>query len=348
MYNRGATKWQKRFTKLRSFRLPLLITFMALMFVVVILGIDKKKPTSQLGLMTQNDSNLDDESVIRFDPTVEILNGTEIIWQIPNSPRSVLFLAHGCNGKAANFWDKSTNCDHCVGLPEERAIVLEAIARKFAVIAVSSKGKCWSLMKETLVVERIIKWWVKKQNLESLPLVALGASSGGYFVSMLASKMKFSSIVVMIAEGVFDQIDVTEHYPSTLFVHMPKDKRRKKMIDANLEIMRRKGVDVAEVQCLELPLTPRFLADRVLGLDLKNSVQLFNLFKEKGFIDKNGYLINDGRVIPWKEAMSERKISLPNKLFVNYIQEELNLAFAYHEMTSLQSLQIFNWYESHL
>ncbi|MFS7960202.1 hypothetical protein Hanom_Chr08g00700451 [Helianthus anomalus] len=45
-------------------------------------------------------------------------------------------------------------------------------------------------MKETLIVERVIKWWVKKQNLEFLPLVALGASSGGYFVSMLASKMR--------------------------------------------------------------------------------------------------------------------------------------------------------------
>ncbi|XP_022040102.1 uncharacterized protein LOC110942636 [Helianthus annuus] len=90
------------------------------------------------------------------------------------------------------------------GHVEERAIIIEALAGKFVVVVVSSRGKCWSLMKETLIVERVIKWWVKKQNLEILPLVALGASSGGYFVSMLASKMKFSSIVVMISEGVFE------------------------------------------------------------------------------------------------------------------------------------------------
>ncbi|KAI3696117.1 hypothetical protein L1987_79126 [Smallanthus sonchifolius] len=347
MYNKGGTKWHKRFTKLRSIRFPLLITIIALIFVILMLGLDKKKPNSQLGLTTQKQINLV-ESAVRLDPTVEILNSTEVIWQIPNSPRSILFLAHGCNGRAANFWDKSPNCDHCVGLPEERAIVIESLARKFAVVAVSSRGRCWSLMKEPLVVERILKFWVKKQNLESLPLVALGASSGGYFVSMLASKMKFSSIVVMIAEGVFDQIDVTEHYPPTLFVHMPKDVRRKKMIDANLDFMKNKGVDVAEVQCLELALSPSFLAERVPGLDLKVSVELFNLFKERGFVDKNGYLINDGRVTRWKEAVIERKVSLPDKVLVNYIQEELNLAFAYHEMTSLQSEKIFDWFESHL
>ncbi|XP_076917957.1 uncharacterized protein LOC143578177 [Bidens hawaiensis] len=279
---------------------------------------------------------------------VDTVNGTELIWQIPGSARSVLFLAHGCNGKAANFWDKSLDCDHCVGLPEEKAIVSEALDRKFAVVAVTSKGKCWSLMKETIVVERVIKWWVKKQNLEKLPVVALGASSGGYFVSMLASKMKFSSIVVMIAEGVFDRIGATKDYPPTLFVHMPKDKRRKRLIDANLEVMRNQGVDVAEVECLELPLSPRFLAERVPGLGLKASAELFGVFKEKGFVDERGYLVRDGWVLPWKEAASERKVSLPNEVLISYIQEELNLAFAYHEMTSLQSERMFNWFESHL
>ncbi|KAI3516915.1 hypothetical protein L1887_16060 [Cichorium endivia] len=347
MYNKGGTKWQKRLTKFRSIQVPALITVMTLMFVIAILGIDKKKPTPQSAVTNQKQSN-SDKSRVQFDPTLDILNNTEVIWQIPDSPKSVLFLAHGCNGRAANFWDKSPNCNHCVGLPEERLIVLEALARKFAVITISSKGKCWSLTKEPLVVKRIINWWVEKQNLENLPLVALGASSGGYFVSMLANKMKFSSIAIMIAEGVYDRIDTTNHYPPTLFVHMPKDNARKKMIDVNLENLRRKGVDVAEIECMELPLTPSFLSDRVPGLDLKISVELFDLFKEKGFINKNGFLIDDGRVIPWKKAMSERKIRLPNELLVNYIQEELNLAFAYHEMTSLQSEQIFDWFEAHL
>nr|GEX01058.1 hypothetical protein LSAT_8X32101 [Tanacetum cinerariifolium] len=217
--------------------------------------------------------------------------------------------------KAANFWDKYLECQHCVGLPKERLIVLEAISRMFAVVAVSSTEKCWSMMKETEVVKNVLRFWVEREGLGGLSFVALGASSGGYFVSMLASKMRFSSIVVMIAEGVFDRIDVGKDYPATLFVHMPKDKARKKMIGENIGVMRREGVDVAEVEW---------------------------------FVNKQGYLVNDGRVLPWKEAMNERRISLPNKLLVNYIQEELNVAYAYHEMTSLQNEQIFDWFESHL
>ncbi|KAI3734289.1 hypothetical protein L6452_13754 [Arctium lappa] len=346
MYNKGVNKWQKRLTKLRTIQLPLLITVIALVFVIAILGIDRKKPTSQFTVLNQKKSNLD-ESMVQFNPTVDFLNGTDIIWQIPNSPKSVLFLAHGCSGRAANFWDKSPNCPHCIGLPEERLIVHNALARNFAVVTVSSRGKCWSLGKETLVVEGIIKLWVAKQNLEKLPLVALGASSGGYFVSMLASKIKFSSIAIMIAEGVYDRIDINKDYPPTIFVHMPKDKARKKAIDVNLAVLKSEGVDVAAIECMELPLSPNFLADRIPGLDLKISVELFDLFKEKGFVNEEGYLINDGRVIPWKEAMDEWKIQLPNKVMVKYIHEELNLAYAYHEMTSLQCDQIFDWFESH-
>jgi hypothetical protein len=48
--------------------------------------------------------------------------------------------------------------------------------------------------------------------------VALGASSGCYFVSMLASKMGFRSIV-MIVEGVFNQIDVGKDYPPLIKIN---------------------------------------------------------------------------------------------------------------------------------
>ncbi|RCU28013.1 hypothetical protein DVA81_19915, partial [Acinetobacter baumannii] len=62
------------------------------------------------------------------------MNGTDVIWQIPDSPKAVLFLAHGCNGRASNFWDRSLSCPNCVGLPEERLIVFHALTRRFAVL----------------------------------------------------------------------------------------------------------------------------------------------------------------------------------------------------------------------
>lgn len=331
-----------------NIQLPVLVTFMILIFLSLILLIrnNGEKSSSQFVLKSQKWDSF--ESLVQFDPTVEWRNGTDVIWQIPDSPKAVLFLAHGCDQRAANFWDRSPKCPNCLGLPEERLIALEALARKFAVFAVSSAGRCWALGKERLVLKGIIKWWIEKQRLEKLPLVALGASSGGYFVSVLANELKFSSIVIMIAEGVFDQMDVEKDYPPTLFVHMPKDETRRQRVAENLGILREKGIDVAEIKCMEVPLSPSFLADRIPGIDLSTSTKLFSLFQEKGFIDKSGYMRKDGRSIHLKSVLREGKILLPDKLLVRRIQEELNLAFAYHEMTSLQSEQIFNWFESHM
>ncbi|OMO60802.1 hypothetical protein COLO4_33735 [Corchorus olitorius] len=278
----------------------------------------------------------------------EFRNGTDLIWQIPDSPKAVIFLAHGCTGRAANFWDRSSKCPKCVGWPEERLITLHALARKYAVLTVSSAGECWTFDKEKLIVEDIIRWWVKRQKLEKLPLVALGASSGGYFVSALANDLKFSSITLMIIEGLFDQMDIIEGYPPTLFVHMPKDVSRHQKITEFMQVLKNKGVEVSEIECMELPLSPTFLSDRIPGLNHTVSARLFNLFKEKGFIDENGYMKRDGRATSWRKALQESKITVLKKDLEHPVQEELNLAFAYHEMTSLQSEQIFNWFESHM
>ncbi|XP_073127195.1 uncharacterized protein [Henckelia pumila] len=287
------------------------------------------------------------DSLVRLDPTVEFRNGTDLIWQIPNSPKAVLFLAHGCNGRAANFWDTSPNCPTCVGLPEERLIVLHALARKFAVLAISSKGRCWAPRKERWIAKDIIQWWVAERMLGKLPLFALGASSGGYFVSVLAMEVRFKGISLMIAEGEFNHLDITKDYPATLFVHMPKDETRKQRIEKYMMAMSGMGIDVTEIKCMEFPLTPELFANRIPGIEQSLSAKLFKVFQDRGFIDEKGYMRDDGRAIPWKTALEERNILLPDKSLVNHIQEEMNLAFAYHEMTSIQSQQIFDWFESH-
>ncbi|MCD7471400.1 hypothetical protein HAX54_011809 [Datura stramonium] len=347
MFNRGNRMLKQR-NDAQSIRMPVITTFLILICVLVwvLYRETGEKPDSLSGLMKENLNSF--RSSVKLDPTVEFRNGTDLIWQIPDSPKAILFLAHGCNGKAANFWDRSPKCPNCVGLPEERLIVLNALARRFAVLVVSSAERCWSFEEERLIVKDIIEWWVVKQKLQSLPLVALGASSGGYFVSVLATDLRFSSITIMIAEGLFDQMDIPKSYPPTLFVHMPKDKRRRVIIERYLTLLKGKGIDVAEIKCMEFALSPNLLADRIPGLDLATSVRLYNLFKEKGFIDTKGFMRNDGRAIKWKAALKEGEIILPDKSIVNHIQEEMNLAFAYHEMTSLQSEHIFNWFETHM
>lgn len=191
-----------------NFRVAGLFILAVVVILVLILSYGEKnrglRPSSEFTQQKWNSF----ESLVQFHPTVEYRNGTDLIWQIPDSPKAVLFIAHGCNGRAVNFWDRSPSCQKCVGLPEERLIVLNALSRKFAVLTVSSAGNCWTMGDERLLVRDIIRWWVGNNKLDKLPIVALGASSGGYFVSALATDLKFSSIVLMIAAGLFDQMDV--------------------------------------------------------------------------------------------------------------------------------------------
>ncbi|XP_077251059.1 secretion-regulating guanine nucleotide exchange factor [Tasmannia lanceolata] len=340
------TKPTKPWHGVQKNRAAVLIALVLILMVLVFLLKNEVKHDASFTLPQLKWNSF--RSSVQFQPSLEFMNATDVIWQIPKSAKAVLFLAHGCNGRAANFWDRSPSCPNCVGLPEERLIVLHALERKFAVLTISSTGKCWTFGKEKKNVKGIIKWWIAKHKLEKLPLTALGASSGGHFVSALATEMRFSSIALMIAEGVFDAMDIPRDYPPTLFVHMPKDHSRMRRIGDNMKALKEKGISVAEVKCLEFPLTPNLLSDRIPGLDQTISIKLFNLFIEKGFIDEKGYMKNDGRGTRWKKAVKEGELSYDKLEWINHIQEELNLAFGYHEMTSLQSEQILNWFESHM
>lgn len=343
---RHVNKQMKPWDVVPNCRVALLVSLVltVMVFILILKNNGKYDTSFSLTELKWNSS----WSSVQFHPSVEFINETEVIWQIPDSPKAVLFLAHGCNGRAANFWDRSQSCPNCIGLPEERLIVLYALARQFAVLTISSTGRCWSLRMEKYKVKGIIEWWIEKNKLGKLPLTALGASSGGYFVSSLATEMRFSSITLMIAEGVFDSMDIPKDYPPTLFVHMPKDRTRKRRIDENMETLKKKGISVSEIKCLEFPLTPKLLSDRIPGLDETVSVKLFNLFNERGFIDEKGYMRNDGRAIHWNDTLNKRGLSPDKFEWVDHIREELNLAFAFHEMTSLECKQIFNWFESHI
>ncbi|KAF6153064.1 hypothetical protein GIB67_034786 [Kingdonia uniflora] len=149
---------------------------------------------------------------------------------------------------------------------------------------------------------------------------------------LIATDMIFNGITLMIAEGVFGKMNVPDFYPSTLFVHMPKDRTRMCLISENMKALRQKGIHVAEIKCSEFSLTPNLLC-RVPGLSQSISQGLFELIHEKGFIDQNTYMRNDGHATHWKEALKERKtlLSETNEL-IPHIQDELNLVFAYHDI----------------
>ena len=287
-------------------------------------------------------------------PRREIFNGTEFVYQVPSNPRAVMFLAHGCNCKASFFWDKHAECATCSGAPEERAFVMKALRKSYAVIAISSREKCWR-KDDSRRVKFILESWIDKFNLVELPLLGLGASSGGYFMSSFAKVVKFDAIILMIAEGRFQTIPDST-YPSVLFVHMVKDEVRAERIRKIIPVLRKAGIEADEIQCKEMNITDSFFAKRIPYIDPSMSVQLFELLMRSGCLDNRGYLKVDGRQLELKREMSLGKggqnlvdsLSLITDHWEHHIREELNVAFSFHEFTSLPSGKIIAWLESHV
>ncbi|KAJ7542653.1 hypothetical protein O6H91_09G005400 [Diphasiastrum complanatum] len=289
---------------------------------------------------------------IRLLPTLEYLNGTQIVWQMPAATKAVLFIAHGCYCRATFFWDRHPDCEECIGLPEERVLILDALAKHYAVLAISSKGHCWSEVGDAAKVRSTLEYFIRQRSLQGLPVVALGASSGGYFISTFALQFKFVALVVMIAEGAIKEKDIDRTYPPTLFVHMLKDAKRAYLVQKAMELLSSKGVLTAEVKCPEIPLTPHFFSERIPDFDQKLSESIYTLLRENGFVDQSGFLKENSRAMNWQMSVKKRGV-LPEdrsgKLkWEHHIQEELNLAYGYHEMTSLQSDIIFEWFDLHV
>ncbi|KAF0920137.1 hypothetical protein E2562_033440 [Oryza meyeriana var. granulata] len=282
-------------------------------------------------------------------PTLGSIGGARAIWELPATPaRAVLFVAHGCHCRPANFWPPSPRCPGCVGLPEDVSITERALRRRFAVLSLASARECWSMGQEVSAAKRGIQSWTAENGLGDLPVAALGASSGGYFVSWLAAEMRLAAVVLMIAEGSFGPNGVPAGYPPAMFLHMPKDQRRAVLVERNSKMLRRNGVEVKELQSLELPLTPTMLSDRIPRLNQGLSERIWRVFTDEGFVDERGYMRKDGRTTPWKDAVVKRGFWEEVSGLAEHIQEELNLAYGYHEMTSLHTDEMFDWIEEHL
>jgi hypothetical protein len=325
---------------------PLASLALLLFAVVGVLLYSRTTPASQIVARSKESGAA---SPALSSPTVDSLGGARAIWELPAAPaRAVLFVAHGCRCRPENFWPPSPRCPGCVGLPEDVAITARALRRRFAVLAVASAGECWSLGHEVGAAKRAIHSWTAKNGLGDLPVAALGASSGGYFVSRLAAEMSFAAVVIMISEGAFGPAGAPTGYPPAMFLHMPKDRKRVALVERNMKMLRKGGVEVRELRSLELPLTPTLLSDRIPGLDHELSERIWKMFSEEDFADERGYMRKDGRATPWKDAVVKRGFWEEVSGWAGHIQEELNLAYGYHEMTSLQADEMFNWIEEHL
>lgn len=207
------------------------------------------------------------------------------------------------------------------------------------------------LSAEATRVANILKGWREIHHLTSLPFHAFGASSGGYFISILAHLVEFDSLVVMISSGVSmafkTELMSGKPYPPSLFVHMPKDENTEAGVRHSLKLLKEKKVEAAELLCKELKVTPSFFSNRIPAFSMETSKNLYQVLNTSGMLTEENYLTTDGRSIKWYDLLEKNNI-LPETLLAKrlkpFVDEELNLAFAYHELSSENASQIVEWF----
>jgi hypothetical protein len=274
------------------------------------------------------------------------------VWQRPKDPKAALFLAHGCSHGAIDFWDQSEACPKCIGLPEEKTIVKAALSRGYLPFAISSHdrdfSRCWTEDDE-LPVKRSLHTVLSREGLGHLPIVALGASSGGSFLPVLAQSLNITAMAVQIMathNGL-----LSSHFPPTAFVHMPRDRYTASRVADNVKTLRQAGVPVKEWQHKPLTLSPTYFADRIEWVDANLSERLYETLKKADYLTLSGELAEDPRRSGWREVLHSavpetRKMNL--KPDESCISEELNVAWASHEITSNFMSQTLDFFDEML
>lgn len=196
-------------------------------------------------------------------------------------------------------------------------------------------------------VSKVLKSWRETHKLEGVPAVALGASSGGYFISCLAHATKFQALVIIISSGVPNAFiqngDIEGAYPPSLFVHMPKDGITARRVAHNMQVLQSAGVHTAEIKCKEMKLDEHFFSRRMTSITPRLSQEMFKALQESGEINGEGYLLPVFRD-EWQDELQSRKL-IRDESLIPELKEELHLAFGWHEMTSEFAEEMMDWFE---
>eukprot|EP00927_Polykrikos_kofoidii_P008606 TRINITY_DN13587_c0_g1_i1.p1 TRINITY_DN13587_c0_g1~~TRINITY_DN13587_c0_g1_i1.p1 ORF type:complete len:421 (-),score=57.70 TRINITY_DN13587_c0_g1_i1:133-1320(-) len=301
----------------------------------------------------------------------------ETVWQRPHRGkpvRAVLFVAHGCQHQGTDIvteegkdgWElsacHSTNSGHCLGLPEE--LRLREVARNRGYLVMASSGgsgseSCWFRGDEAKVVSAISHVYSKERLAKSVPLYALGASSGGGFVGSLARHVTSPKAALPVnfpeLKCIIPQIMPIPRQANpvpTLFVHMPKDRYTADMVHENIDDIRSKNVPVSEITVHPVPVSEAFFADHpgVQGKISKNAAKdIVDALQLAHLVGKDGYLEEDPRMSSWRSVIEPifQKHGIVDSLRADHsvFAELMNSLWAQHEFSSAEAPSMLDFCE---
>ncbi|CAM6093606.1 unnamed protein product [Calypogeia fissa] len=291
-----------------------------------------------------------------MDPIHEVHHGHDVVWQIPSDTKAVLIFTHGGTMSSLEYFDQGPNCEQCYGLPESRAVALEALRRRYAVIVVTVAATDGYDFNAPLVSD-IVKKWMAGRVLDGLPIAIWAHSAGGSLATALIDRLPTQAMVLACAVGTLEVEEAADpqNFPPTLFAYMPKDQFYP---DLNLSgramavmaVLRSRGVEVASTELLPKPLSALFFTERILCISDEMSMAIYAAFDGAGWLDGSGYLTINPHTDDWESILLEANV-LPfcqfgNRCLIAQVGQELKRAFALHSFTSDGNSVIFPWLDA--
>jgi hypothetical protein len=298
----------------------------------------------------------------------------------------IITSAHGCSHAGTDWFVKSSSCPSCIGLPIERTIAEASLAHGYAVLAPTSQDRqsgCWSPADVPLVVNTIKHVLTHEAfvrpaqstdttkmtaaEAKSLPVVLLGASSGGAFVAPLALAARDAGLIVaaLCVQIAAPQVpgEMLSGVPPMLFVHMQRDAMTADRIAAVMQQRQAAGIktDQQRVQP-PLPIQADFF-QRHKHLNRAESSRLVESLTKAGMLHKETrqltcnpraafmpFKLEAGPCDDWpklaKQAVQHKHDQYqPDQ---SGVSELLNMAYAEHELTNAFFADTLEFFDQHI
>lgn len=327
--------------------------------------------------------NVHTSAAQRLPPVTERVGDQTVMWEKPwggENAAGVFLLLNGCNHGAEGWWDPQPACPHCLGLPEEKAILEEGLRSNYVVMALSvvqqaATMRCWASTRlpqanrDVLSTVATVNTITSREGWAALPLFAWGGSAGGTFAARLPYFLHLKGIMIqlkgtrgeeMLQPGLWPPPDVVLRgrvsswsYPAVVYTYNRRDPVATERALDFTAALSHMGVHHALVGADPQPLDAQLFSRRIPRFPRNVSEQVVTVLRDGGFLDDEGYLKSDPRRTDkkWAPLVRRRVEALKHAelhKFVSPIFEELNWAFSNHQGISDTTAASFHFFEDRI
>lgn len=236
-------------------------------------------------------------------------NSIPVSYYVPPDPIGLVFIFHGTGGTGAAQFTGS----------EFLSFLRDLVAAGFGVAAFDCLDRVtgqWNTAVTTPSNPDITRLngilaAMRTQGIVSstLPLLAFGQSNGGFFSHFSSTLMNWAAVSISAVQG---SLPASTAYTGPVAWWMPKNDDHPQVGQAGVatsltryELHVNRGLHARHTIQEAMPLFPQRFA-RSLYLTMADSLEVYEIFKSKLWIDENDFLVRSPNEIDWPSALPAR------------------------------------------